>query len=106
VRALAAQPWPGNVRELRNAIERACALAKGQRSAPSAPAGPAQLEALLGLELKDAQAQWLEVLQRAYVGHALSRAGTVSGAARLAGVNRKHIQRLMKRFGIANGDDP
>src|SRR5262249_54342422 len=94
VRALAARPWPGNVRELRNGVERACAMVKGQTApASSGPSGPiADLAALLDREIKIAEDEWLEILHRAYLKRALERAGSVIGAAKLAGVNRKYLQ--------------
>jgi len=105
---LAAQPWTGNVRELRNAVERALAL--------SAP-GPSNTEQqiteanadeamsfLFDLPIKEATEKWTSDFERKYIEYALQRSGgSVSEAARQCGVNRRYVQRLMKRLGIRSG---
>jgi DNA-binding NtrC family response regulator len=110
VAALASRPWPGNVRELKNAVERALAMATPVEpgSAPGAvPAAesagtlPGAMESLLRLPIKDAVERWTETFERAYLEDVLRRSGgSVSGAARLAGVNRRFVQRLMRRHGM------
>jgi len=106
--AMAARPWPGNVRELRNAVERAVALTRAP--APGAPAEPgrsadslaAAMEPLFGLPTLEANAQWMELFERAYLANALRLAGgSVSGAARAMGTNRRYVQRLMRRLGVS-----
>jgi DNA-binding NtrC family response regulator len=48
-----------------------------------------------------------EAYERAYIEAALRQTnGNVSRAAELAGVNRKFIQRAMKRFGLRGDSDP
>jgi len=102
--ALATQPWPGNVRELRNAVERAVAMAGP--AAPKSAAGvpivqTPGMESFFTLSYKDALERWSERFERAYLEYALKvSGGSVTGAARLFGVNRRFVQRLMKRLGI------
>jgi DNA-binding NtrC family response regulator len=113
MQALAARPWPGNVRELRNAVERACAMVAPSESAASAASpntGTALelMQAYFQMPIKDASDQWSELFQRAYLEHVLRQARySVSGAARLAGVNRRYIHRMMKKYDIraADADD-
>jgi diguanylate cyclase (GGDEF)-like protein len=100
LRALVRHPWPGNVRQLRNVIERAAVLAGG------APIGPEHVELphvqagsdtldsdrLLQLPLKDAKATFTLL----YAQEMLRRAdGSMSEAARLAGVTRQTIYRIV-----------
>ena len=107
---LAAQPWTGNVRELRNAVERALALSVPGFSEPdqSQPEGSADeaMSFLFDLPIKEAIEKWTNDFERKYIEHALQRSGgSVSEAARQSGVNRRYVQRLMKRLGIRSGQN-
>jgi len=110
MQALAARPWPGNVRELRNAVERACALVapgEGPAAVGSPDAGTAMelMQAYFQMPIKEASDKWSELFQRAYLEHVLRQARySVSGAARLAGVNRRYIHRMMKKYDITATD--
>jgi transcriptional regulator with GAF, ATPase, and Fis domain len=116
VRSFASRAWPGNVRELRNALERAVVLrvhepasvGTATADAQGARALPAELEAFLDLPIDQAQERVEGTFWRAYLERALARSGgSVSGAARAVGTNRRYIQRLMRRFDVrAPGDDP
>ena len=56
---------------------------------------------LLKLPYHEAKEAWNERFERAYVEAILTQSGgNVSRAAREAGVDRRHLQRLMARFGI------
>jgi DNA-binding NtrC family response regulator len=106
---LRAYHWPGNVRELRNVISRAVALAE-----PGA--GFAAMPILLrggGGEVKDevsfaadrsyhqAKAEVLGRFERRYLADLLRRAGgNISEAARIAGVERKHLYKMLERAGV------
>ena len=113
--------FPGNVRELRNIVERWAVL--GATGAPGHPdaerrevtARPKEASApaeaspqadgaagdLLRLPYHEAKDVWVERFERAYVEAILAQSGgNVSKAARDAGVDRRHLQRLMARFGL------
>ena len=121
--------FPGNVRELRNIVERWTVLG-GATGAPGDPTVGRQVEparddapdgpspgqpqgsgagdgassvdaALMGLPYHEAKEAWIDRFERAYVEDILRRSGgNVSKAARDAGVDRRHLQRLMARFGL------
>ena len=110
IQALAARPWPGNVRELRNAVERAVAMAvpSAQAAPDDQPGGGAygHMQALFPLPVKEALERWNDAFERAYWESALRLSGgSVSGAARAAGVNRRYVQRVMKRHGLRSDGD-
>jgi len=104
------------VRELRNAVERAVAMmAATDPSIPTTPGSPAMpddMTSLFSLPFKDALERWTARFERGYLEHALrASGGSVSGAARAAGVNRRFMQRLMARLdmrdpGPEDDDDP
>jgi DNA-binding NtrC family response regulator len=116
--ALEAYSWPGNVRELQNIIERACALAEGDKitghdlpdhvlttgrltAAASAGGGAAgdPLSPRLDLPLKEAKERWMEVLEGSYLRDLLGRHdGNISAAAKAAGIDRKTFHRLIGKY--------
>jgi DNA-binding NtrC family response regulator len=117
--ALEAYPWPGNVRELQNVIERACALADGDRitrrdlpdyvlrgaagavgAARGAPArGGVPAETGAELPLKEAKERWMHVLEANYLRDLLDRhGGNISAAAKAAGIDRKTFHRLVSKY--------
>ncbi len=104
--SFASQPWPGNVRELRNAVERACALAAPLDTADISTSDISmktseQMSALFELPVKEAVETWTAAFERAYVENALKVCdGSVSEVARRSGVNRRFVQRMMKRLGV------
>jgi transcriptional regulator with GAF, ATPase, and Fis domain len=105
LRALMNRAWPGNVRELRNAVARTLSL-----GAPDGPASggepPASLSSPpdLAVPLMEARDQLAARFEEAYLREALRRAGgSAVKAAELAGVNRKFMQRAMKRYGLRGG---
>lgn len=99
---MAAQPWPGNVRQLKTALHYAMVIADG---APISPAhfppslGPAPAAAIPapreadGRSLSDAEG---EALQQALA----ESGGNISAAARMLGVARSTVYRLMERHGL------
>ncbi len=115
VRALQAYDWPGNVRELRNVIERAVTFADNEEVSLSdlppevgggTGAGCRPLAALtdssrLRMPFKDAKEHILAAFEREYVVELLRRHHmNVSAAAREAGVDRRHIYRLLDKHDI------
>jgi DNA-binding NtrC family response regulator len=105
---LRARHWAGNVRELRNAIERLSLLAESDLI------DVATLEELVGsdsvlvereltrlartlLTLTTKEPSKLDAIQRAVVEQALASAkGNKSAAARLLGIHRKMLERMVK----------
>jgi DNA-binding NtrC family response regulator len=111
--ALVSDPWPGNVRELENALLHALAFHQGDvigveslpphigaRAAPGSSSVAVDSRDLL-LPLSDAKRRINATFERAYVTSVLERArGSMSEAARLAGIDRTNLRRLMKRYDI------
>jgi two-component system response regulator GlrR len=103
--ALQARSYPGNVRELRNAVLAYQAVG----SLPDAgPGRPGQLERALA-EVLDAGRPYAEqkeeVVQhmtRIYLSLLMQRTGgNRSEAARIAGLQRGYLRRLLERYGIS-----
>jgi len=116
-RVFEAWRWPGNVRELRNVLLRAIPFCDGpvielrhlpdalQRPAPTdADAEPSAAGVPLpgtDLSLKEAREQLIEAFERRYLEDLLDTCdGNLSKAARIAGVDRKTISRMLKRHGV------
>ena len=106
LRALEAHDWPGNVRELQHAVQRCCVLARGPRLGTSLlppelcrPEAPTRTSAELtkgGLKL--ARRRAVEEAEAGFLKRLLDEhQGNVSRAARAAGINRTHLQRLLAR---------
>ena len=109
VDAFAARSWPGNVRELRNEVARLVSLGADVGRGGPPPAPPPSIGAAVDLSelLFSGRERVAEAYERAYIEAALRQTGgNVSRAAELAGVNRKFIQRAMKRFGLRSDADP
>jgi two-component system response regulator HydG len=111
--ALVSDPWPGNVRELENALLHALAFHHGNaigiealpahigaRAMPESPPGAIDPRDHL-LPLTEAKRRINATFERAYVLNVLERArGSMSEAARLAGIDRTNLRRLMKRYDL------
>jgi len=106
IERLKTRSWPGNVRELANVLERAL-LRKADRQRPGAPL---QLEAA---DLSEAEAESAvatpmstgtladarQEAERSYLQALLERfRGNVAACARQAGVTRRHLSNLLKRY--------
>jgi DNA-binding NtrC family response regulator len=102
--------WPGNVRELRNVVERLLAFAPdapyrlieepGRVTEPAVPTNPGTFDAPL-VPLSQARERVHQDFERRYLTDVMRRAnGTISEAARLAGVPRQFLQRLLRRHGM------
>jgi two-component system, NtrC family, response regulator AtoC len=98
MRLLTEHPWPGNIRELEHCIERAVALANGQVLTPEdlAPELRATIDSTL---FKGAPT--LEEVKRRYLAHVLEETGgNISRAAGILGVERRSLQRMLRRYGL------
>jgi DNA-binding NtrC family response regulator len=96
---LAGHDWPGNVRELRNAVERAALKVKQAEDTPepAEPAAPSAPPDEFFLRRADA----LEGFEKRYFGELLAQSGgNLSLAARLAGLDRRYLHRILKRVGL------
>jgi two-component system, NtrC family, response regulator GlrR len=96
--------WPGNIRELENLVYRAFLLADGDRlTIPAPPTGHAPVSACYALLLnyRHAKNQAIEEFEHRFLAHVLREAnGNVSAAARISGTERRHLGRLLKKYGV------
>jgi DNA-binding NtrC family response regulator len=100
--------WPGNVRELRNVITRAVALSPPasrleQMPLLLRPGSSAASEPLAnaGVPYHEAKDALLARFDRDYFADLLRRSGdNLSHAARIAGLERKYLYRLLERAGV------
>jgi DNA-binding NtrC family response regulator len=101
--------WPGNVRELRNVLMRAVALAPPQPRfedlplllRPDCVGGHQPPLASADLAYHDAKATILARFDRDYLTDLMRREGTnLAQAARVAGLERKYLYRLLGRAGL------
>ena len=118
VEALVDNPWQGNVRELRNIIEHAVVLLR-----PGAEIQPSDLPFIedagsgsMGSDgfpegfsfhgdYHEARERVLAAFERGYLARIVRRAkGNMSDAARIAGVDRTTLYRLMQKHGLDRQD--
>ena len=106
VAALSAYAWPGNVRQLKNVLERAAALAgEGGVLGPDVLGiGVVAAEPLPppdpDVPFKDAKERLIEAWEGEYVRNLLERCqGNVTQAARVAGLDRAHLYRILRKHG-------
>jgi DNA-binding NtrC family response regulator len=99
MRRLMKYPWPGNVRELANVIERAVALCDHDTLLPEDLEFPREsndVDALLSTSVQESAP--LEEIERAYTRLVLdSRGGNKAEAARVLGINRRTLYRMLDR---------
>ncbi len=126
LKALEAYRWPGNVRELQNAMEYAASITEQARIGvaelpravqealgPDVATGDEDIPARVSagtveeariyhdLPYKEAKRRWLAVFERAYFTELLRRHDyNISHAARAAKIDRKSIQRFLKRSNL------
>ena len=115
---LAARPWPGNVRELENFVRRLAVFATGERVDMAlvrtvldgnVQAGAERVGATpptgLPLAYKEAKAAVVHDFTLDYVRSLLARTqGNVSEAARLSGLSRVALQKILARTGERAAD--
>ena len=100
--------WPGNVRELENCMQRALVLARGGVIGPEhlglrdeVPAWAEPVAADERLSYEEGKQRAVQEFQRRYIERALRDAhGNVSHAARVCGLTRAALQRIMKSLGF------
>ncbi len=110
MRLLCDYQWPGNVRELKNAIDRGISFCDGhmidvqylpdyiQERSIVTKAHPAMDGAL---PFKEAKEKWVESFERDYLVECLRKNNmNISKAAKQAGIDRKSVQRLLKKYGL------
>jgi DNA-binding NtrC family response regulator len=110
LRLLEQYSWPGNIRELENAVVRAAALCDQTVRPEDLPERVRKSEAAVPENVKEATAapssqeeQWLslEEVEKRYVTRVLQHTnGNKQAAARLLGIDRKTIERMVKRYNI------
>ncbi len=114
LRALCGSPWRGNVRELQNVIEHVAVIAEPAAAihaedlqlvgdpAPVNGANPASLvSTLLEESYHLARDRVIAQFERQYLTWLVNRAGgNMSKAARIAGVDRTTLYRMMERHGL------
>ena len=115
--ALREAPWPGNVRELVNCAQYVASLSPGPAvTIADLPDGvvrrrhPPQSDGTLtpprvrtDLPYRAAKRAWLDAFEAHYVGALLeAHNGNVSKAARESGIDRRSIQRILRRLKRTN----
>lgn len=108
---LLAHEWPGNVRELKNTISRAVSFMEGKQIMPDdipdrvrIPIAKAELDIRDDLGFKDAKEQWVASFEKQYLTEILKKNNyNISAAAKEAGIDRKSVQRLVKKYNINTG---
>jgi len=115
-------PWPGNIRELRNVANYVAAMTPGGRVRmedlpPTLHRPPPEVadadigvvstsDVRIDLPYMEARRLFLDDFQQRYVTAILeAHDGNVSGAARAAGMDRRSIQRILKRASVAGLED-
>ena len=104
--ALATFPWPGNVRQLKNVIERAVILSESQTitlddlPAEISLATPEPESFIPPNETPSTEVQ-LEKIERDHIVEVLERCrGNKAQAARMLGIHRRKLYRLLDRHGL------
>ncbi|MEW6387096.1 MAG: sigma-54 dependent transcriptional regulator [Thermodesulfobacteriota bacterium] len=109
--ALSARPWPGNVRELKNFIWRLAILAPGPNielpdltlAAPNPETAPQDLETLLHEpSFREARARF----EKEFLARKLAEyGGNVSLTADHIGLERSHLYRKLRTYGLEIGKE-
>lgn len=107
---LTARRWQGNVRELFNFVRRVAVFCRGNLVTQSQlrlldTAGKATPRPAQGLETyKEAKERFLEDFTRSYVARLLDETGgNISQAARVSGLERVSLQKILRRLDIHAG---
>ncbi len=108
---LTCRQWPGNVRELLNFVRRLVVFCPGERI-ETAHVRLVESGMSLGREICDGFSPYKETKQmvvreftRNYVQRILEHTrGNISEAARISGIERFSLQKILKRMNMSNGD--
>jgi two-component system response regulator PilR (NtrC family) len=108
LRILERYPWPGNVRELENVVERAMALAQGQRiesrDLPDELRGTHGAREVSGMELPESGFRLddvIEATRAAYVQRAMElEGGVMVRAAKRLGITFRSMRYYVKKYGL------
>ncbi|HKC62355.1 MAG TPA: sigma-54 dependent transcriptional regulator [Pyrinomonadaceae bacterium] len=110
LRLLEQYSWPGNIRELENSVIRAAALSDHTIRPEDLPERVRRSGEAVARNIEEGaqgaatqQEEWLtlEEVEKRYVARVLEHTGgNKQAAARLLGVDRKTIERMMKRYNI------
>lgn len=121
LQSLMTHDWPGNVRELKNTVERALWLAQtgeGEvrfmlptlaslviaRDGEAHREGPTSSTFNPDLSFSEHKQSWESEFEQAYLPWLLEQAGgSISAAARMARMDRKHLRSLLKKHGLSEG---
>lgn len=113
--ALMSYDWPGNVRELRNTVSRMISFMEKDRitleDVPERvriPVAKAELDIREDLGFKEAKDQWIASFERQYLAEVLKKNNNnISAAAKEAGIDRKSVQRLVRKYNLkTDGSEP
>jgi len=107
--------WPGNIRELRNVVERSITFCENsvvgledlpadisaRMGSPNRPSVSSVVQVDPGTGLKEAKERMVADFERDYLVSLLDRHNmNISRVAREAGIDRRHVYRLMKKYEI------
>lgn len=105
---LTSRPWPGNIRELQNFVRRLSVFAPGNTvdmplvRLVESQAGAGRTGSGAMSSYKDAKAAVLDDFARNYVENLLATTeGNISEAARVSGLSRVALQKILKRVGVS-----
>ena len=105
--------YPGNVRELENIVKSAVVLEKSTHiTLSSLPSVLSESSEIHGLPFHKKMQDWekarsdmLIILEKQYFSHLLKQTkGHVTQAAKLAGIARESLQRIMKKHNLSSTD--
>ncbi len=96
--------WPGNVREMENVVERAVALAKGEKITlnelpPQFASGKKAVSGFPKSSLSDVRNKAVEEVEKKYFLFLLTKhKGNITRISEEAGMTRRHIHRILKKY--------
>jgi DNA-binding NtrC family response regulator len=103
--ALLRHPWPGNVRQLENEIRRALVLADAVITPEHLSPGLFDMAASAALTPLDLRGH-VDQLERTLIRQALdAAAGNQTRAARMLGVSRFGLQKMIRRLALGEARD-